>query len=736
MAAPPPASERVRTVAYRDGLGERVVAADALTGGVVQVLQLSPALVGSGMFEFALRERILRLGKFRHASYLPAHRVDRLQGSSPGLALVSAHVQGIRLSQLLRTADDRGVRLDITTALEVIRQLLPPIALLHEFAPDIACGLLGPERLIVSSNGQVTIAEQPLAGAIEQLRFDRDRLWRELRVPVLSGPKPARFSHRSDVMSLGLVALALLLGRPLAAQDFPDGLVGLLDTARERSTIDDDRPLSAPLRDWLERALQLDPARSFASISEAWVVFSKILATETAYRTAPVTLDTFLYNCTVALLQPVLEEAYPRPSTPHPEPPRPDAPDAAQNPEIHVEMLPPPSLGGDLTPLSMPAGEIDWSAASEQLSAVVSSRDISELLADVDDPAAQSGGPTPEPARASLFDQWDDASDTANEDTAPTVRSATSLEVDADARLSRLTRRLASLTPSSRLSRTAMATALVTLLAVSVVWASLRAPAVRTPDQGTLVVETSPEGLQVLIDGIEQGQSPARLRVPAGDHLLEVRGDTGARVVPVTVSGGAEVSQYIELQATTPETESRVPESSVTPTAPGVATVGTPAPNGAKAPATIPPAEASAAEVPTFGWVAVKGPFPVEIRTGDKTVGAAGTERVRMAVGRHEIELVNDAQAYRASRVVHVVAGKVTNVFVEKPPTGTVNLNASPWAEVWIGGRRIGETPLANVTLNAGRHEVVFRHPELGEKREEISVAPGAAVRLAIDMKK
>ena len=65
-------------------------------------------------------------------------------------------------------------------------------------------------------------------------------------------------------------------------------------------------------------------------------------------------------------------------------------------------------------------------------------------------------------------------------------------------------------------------------------------------------------------------------------------------------------------------------------------------------------------------------------------------------------------------------------------PNGTVNLNASPWAEVWIDGQRVGETPIGNLSVPIGPHEVVFRHPQFGEKRHAISVTlsgAGAAQR-------
>ena len=68
-------------------------------------------------------------------------------------------------------------------------------------------------------------------------------------------------------------------------------------------------------------------------------------------------------------------------------------------------------------------------------------------------------------------------------------------------------------------------------------------------------------------------------------------------------------------------------------------------------------------------------------------------------------------------------------------PKGTIALNAVPWADVWIDGVQVGETPIGNLPLSIGAHEVVFRHPQLGEKKQAVSVTLSAPVRLSVDMK-
>jgi hypothetical protein len=107
---------------------------------------------------------------------------------------------------------------------------------------------------------------------------------------------------------------------------------------------------------------------------------------------------------------------------------------------------------------------------------------------------------------------------------------------------------------------------------------------------------------------------------------------------------------------------------------------------------------------------------------------------VMLASGKHDLEFVNDPLGLRITRTVQVVPGKVTPLSLELP-RGVVHLNASPWAEVWIDGERAGDTPLGNIALTIGPHEIVFRHPQLGEKRHAVSVTAGVPVRLSVDMK-
>jgi serine/threonine protein kinase len=176
-----------------------VIAPDGTTGELLQVLRLRPAVVGVPSFEFALRERTARLANFRHAYFARVRRIDRAMTAGTSLSVVSDHVEGVRLSDVLRETQARHLRLDTNAALCLIRQLVPAVAVLHENARDVAHGLLAPERLVLTPNARLVIVEHVLGAAVEQLQFGRERLWQEFRAGLPATAHLPRFDHRADV---------------------------------------------------------------------------------------------------------------------------------------------------------------------------------------------------------------------------------------------------------------------------------------------------------------------------------------------------------------------------------------------------------------------------------------------------------------------------------------------------------------------------------------------------------
>jgi hypothetical protein len=806
--------DRAEAPLFADGLGERVVAADATTGELLQILRLRPVLTAVPSFEFALRERAARLANFRHAYYARVRRVDRVP-STGTLAIVSDHVEGTRLSDILRVAHARGLQLDTNAALCLIRQLVPAVALLHENARDASHGLLAPERLVVTPHARLVIVEHVAGSAIEQLQYGRERLWQEFRVAMPSSAGVARFDHRADVSGIGITALSLVLGRPLAADEFPHAIPGLLMQARERTSYGEERPLSPAFRNWLARTLQLDVRRSFASAPEALAGLEETLAGDSTYVAAPVALEAFLTQYLAAMLAPAPHvPAASAPAAPRPVPAasapspvrtapsqgtgRPDPAAAAAAPALHAvdpgradASLPgrsaaapvaAPQSGPVRAPTAAPAvpeppagppahAARDAGSPSEghqsraaggTTTGTFSVNDLPTIadLIKVGDlqktsapaaprqvPVAPPESPVP-PSSPVRFEGMDEMIGGARRDAAPE---------DAEPMPA------APGPPRSRARLLAMAAAAVLVLGGAAATWYFGGRAAAAPGLGTLVVQSSPAGVEIFVDGVSRGMTPANISVPAGSHILELRGRGVPRVIPLQVPAGGQVSQYLEF-ADTPLTGMLVVHSqpagakvSVDGVPRGVApltleglspgdhevtlqsdagtsrhTVKVLAGTTASLVAPVIPAPA---EGPVSGWISVKAPFTIEVREGGTLVGTSESDRLMMAAGRHEVELVNETLGYREARVLQIVPGKVLPLPVVLPK-GTVNLNAAPWAEVWIDGTRVGDTPMGNLQVPIGPHEVVFRHPQFGEQRHAISVTAGAPVRLSVTMTK
>jgi hypothetical protein len=131
----------------------------------------------------------------------------------------------------------------------------------------------------------------------------------------------------------------------------------------------------------------------------------------------------------------------------------------------------------------------------------------------------------------------------------------------------------------------------------------------------------------------------------------------------------------------------------------------------------------------------VTSPVTAQIYADGTLVGRTDAPRTQLSAGRHQLALVNDALNYREERIVEVAAGRTVSVQLE-PVNGTLNINAQPWAAVWVDGTAIGETPIGNYSLPIGSHEVVLRHPELGERKQTVVVGVGSPTRVGVDLRK
>ena len=207
---------------------------------------------------------------------------------------------------------------------------------------------------------------------------------------------------------------------------------------------------------------------------------------------------------------------------------------------------------------------------------------------------------------------------------------------------------------------------------------------VPTATTGRIEIESQPAGARVLLDGKAAGESPVVLEnISAGRHTVTL------------VSSSGSIKRTIRVEA----------------------------------------GRTSKIDVPIFsGWVGIFAPFVIQVSESGKVIGTTEESRIMLTPGRHELTLVNQELGYRASRTVDIEPGEVRSITLD--PRGPANFNASPWAEVLIDGRKVGDTPIANLQLPLGTREVTFRHPKLGERRVSVTVKGDAPVAVSIDLTK
>jgi PEGA domain-containing protein len=280
----------------------------------------------------------------------------------------------------------------------------------------------------------------------------------------------------------------------------------------------------------------------------------------------------------------------------------------------------------------------------------------------------------------------------------------------------------------------------------------------------TLTVSTQPAGADLFINGRHRGQTPLTLPIEPGSHMLMLRSAGGERSVPLTVTAGAQVAQYFELKPAEPVIPSA--RLSIVTDPPGALVSVDGRPRGvspmfiedlvaaehrvtvtsgtwsAERRITIEPSTTKEvvfslprSSAPLGGWVSVVSPFQVDVLEHDEVVGTSGITKVMLPAGRHDLVLRNESVGYEARRSVDVVAGSVATIEIV-PPNASLNVNARPWADVVIDGDPVGQTPLGNVTIAVGTHQITFRHPQLGERTQTVVVTAGGVNRIAVDLTK
>jgi hypothetical protein len=208
-----------------------------------------------------------------------------------------------------------------------------------------------------------------------------------------------------------------------------------------------------------------------------------------------------------------------------------------------------------------------------------------------------------------------------------------------------------------------------------------------------LEVTSDPPGAHVTVDDRPRGTTPITLAVSPGPHTVLVTDGTTTSKKTVTAVAGVTATLMASF------------------------------------------APAPAPAVVSAGWLSIHSPRDLQIREGDSLLGTTSTDRLMLPSGRHVLALSNADAGFQTTLTVVVDAGKAVTSTVAIP-NGSLSLNALPWANVTIDGQALpGTTPFANLQYRLGPHEIVWSHPQLGERRQTVIVNAKTPARLVVDLR-
>ena len=572
---------------HSDGLGDRLLMFDNTSAPSWEILRFNSELAADARFETELRHRVEQLHTFRHAAFPIVRPISELDLDQE-LAVVSTYASGVSLSEGLKKPRSAMF------AVRLLKQLVPAIAALQQHGPGIAHGAITLDRLVLTAEGRLMVREHMVGSSIERLQPSAATLWSQFGLIAPTSPGIVSLGPRCDVVQMALAALSLMMGRRIAADEYPRQVPAMLDSIEDRSLWHEPETFRS-LRVWLERALLQMSDRGFETARDAYAALGDVK--EEPARSGE--------HASLYLTQRRTQD------TPAPPPP------------------------------SRPT---------------TSSPNITTLRV----PDAMYETPTREDSARRSRMAW--------------LRDARMLRWSA---------------------------AVVGVLAIGEAAYIGRLLLRGSSDRGQRPVTAAP--------------SQPRITTPANDQprITPLQADTSlpppTTALP-TLAVASAAASVGDLRATSAikDTAVQAGRSGATP---------------------------ATTQIPQrSGGFRISAPVEVHVLDGERLLGSSADGPIIAAAGRHEFEFVNSAIGYRASRVVDIKAGEITAVSVTVP-NGTLNVNATPWAAVYIDGTPYGETPLGNLSIAPGEHEVVFRHPQFGDRRERVVVRTDTATRVAVNFR-
>jgi hypothetical protein len=133
------------------------------------------------------------------------------------------------------------------------------------------------------------------------------------------------------------------------------------------------------------------------------------------------------------------------------------------------------------------------------------------------------------------------------------------------------------------------------------------------------------------------------------------------------------------------------------------------------------------------GFLAVFCRIPLDLYADGRRIGTTDDGQLLLGPGLHRLAFVNQRFKYRDEVQILIRPGQVT-AYTVTLPTGSIRVDTTPGAEVWIEGTQVGTAPLGDLPVPIGTREVLVRDAQNGERRQSVEVPFGQTVHLTMPL--
>jgi len=145
----------------------------------------------------------------------------------------------------------------------------------------------------------------------------------------------------------------------------------------------------------------------------------------------------------------------------------------------------------------------------------------------------------------------------------------------------------------------------------------------------------------------------------------------------------------------------------------------------------VAPAPAATPTPEPFGVLAADVASGAELRIDGRQVSAGAR---RLAPGRHTLEVIRPDVLGVQRETVTIEPGQTLQRAFTADEYGWLQVVVIPWAEVFVDGESIGQTPMGKVKAAIGEHALVLRHPDAGEKSQTVVIERGETTLVRVTL--